>query len=74
MYRAVLDTPEFSAGPESLEVGLFDWSEIPWDDLAFPTVYWALYQYREIKDQESYSPFTNADGDLLKKSLEMLRR
>jgi len=27
-----------AAGPESLEVRLFGWDEIPWDDLAFPSV------------------------------------
>ncbi|TNE36896.1 MAG: NUDIX domain-containing protein [Alphaproteobacteria bacterium] len=74
MYRAVLDSPDFAAGPESLEVELFDWEDIPWDDLAFPTVYWALHQYREIADKESFTPFANATGDLLKKSFEIIRR
>ena len=37
-YLAVMRTPEFSAGEESLEVALFHEEEIPWDDLAFPTV------------------------------------
>ncbi len=74
MYRAVLDKPEFSAGPESLEVRLFDWCEIPWEELAFPTVYWALHQYRDIKDSDSFVPFSNAEGELLKKSFEMLKR
>lgn len=74
MYRAVLDKPEFSAGPESLEVKLFDWSDIPWENLAFPTVYWALHQYREIKDKGSFVPFSNAEGEMLKKSFDMLKR
>eukprot|EP00439_Symbiodinium_sp_Y106_P087965 s1_g501.t1 len=38
MYRAELPTREFSAGAESLDVGLFTWDEIPWDELAFPSV------------------------------------
>jgi ADP-ribose pyrophosphatase YjhB (NUDIX family) len=37
-YLATMPTPEFSAGEESLEVALFHEHEIPWDDLAFPTV------------------------------------
>mgnify|MGYP001793756004 CR=1 FL=1 len=74
MYRAVLDKPEFAAGPESLEVRLFDWEDIPWNDLAFPTVYWALHQYQEIKDSEYFTPFSNADGEMLEKSYEILRR
>jgi ADP-ribose pyrophosphatase YjhB (NUDIX family) len=47
MYRAHLAAPNFAAGPESLEVKLFAWDEIPWDDLAFPSVRWALDHYRE---------------------------
>jgi ADP-ribose pyrophosphatase YjhB (NUDIX family) len=34
--------PRFSAGPESQEVALFEWDRIPWNDIAFPTVLWAL--------------------------------
>jgi ADP-ribose pyrophosphatase YjhB (NUDIX family) len=47
MYRARLVTPAFAAGPESLEVKLFAWEEIPWDELAFPSVRWALEHYRD---------------------------
>ena len=74
MYRAKLNVPEFSAGPESLEVELFAWDEIPWDELAFPTVYWALHQYREIEGEDSFVPFGNAEGDLLKQSYAIMKR
>jgi len=37
-YLATMSSPEFSAGEESLEVALFHDHEIPWDQLAFPTV------------------------------------
>jgi ADP-ribose pyrophosphatase YjhB (NUDIX family) len=47
IYRAHLDTPDFAAGPESLEVRLFAWEEIPWEELAFPSVRWALDHYRD---------------------------
>jgi ADP-ribose pyrophosphatase YjhB (NUDIX family) len=47
IYRAHLSAPEFAAGAESLEVNLFAWDEIPWDELAFPSVRWALDHYRE---------------------------
>lgn len=40
--------PRFAAGPESLEVGLFGWDEIPWDQIAFPSVRWALDAWRAI--------------------------
>lgn len=46
MFRARLAEPVFAAGPESLEVALFGWDEIPWDELAFPSVKWALDHYR----------------------------
>src|SRR5687767_4075603 len=36
---------EFSAGPESLDVRLFDRRDIPWHDLAFPVVKDALRRY-----------------------------
>ncbi len=37
-YRATLLDLDFAAGEESLEVKLFTQQEIPWDELAFPTV------------------------------------
>jgi len=47
IYRARLAQPEFEPGPESLEVRLFAWAEIPWDDLAFPSVHWSLEHFRD---------------------------
>src|SRR5579885_1486913 len=47
IYRARLAAPGFEPGPESLEVQLFAWEEIPWDDLAFPSVRWSLQHFRE---------------------------
>lgn len=37
-YLAKMHAPEFFAGEESLEVALFHEQEIPWKELAFPTV------------------------------------
>jgi hypothetical protein len=45
MFRAKLLKPEFAAGPESLEVGLYDEREIPWSDLAFPCGDFTLRSY-----------------------------
>lgn len=59
IYRATLKTPEFSAGPESLEVALFTWDEIPWDEIAFPTVHWALNHDRKVELGEGTGPFGN---------------
>lgn len=62
MYRARLVEPHFAAGPESLEVKLFSWNEIPWADIAFPSAQWALRHYRESKDRRVLAPFTNPEG------------
>jgi ADP-ribose pyrophosphatase YjhB (NUDIX family) len=59
MYRAKLAGDEFSAGPESLEVKLFAWDDIPWDDLAFPSVKWALRHYRDSEHLSVFAPFVN---------------
>ena len=47
IFRARLETPGFEPGPESLEVRRFAWTEIPWEELAFPSVRWALRAWRE---------------------------
>jgi ADP-ribose pyrophosphatase YjhB (NUDIX family) len=62
MYRATLAVPEFSAGPESLEVALFGWDDIPWAELAFPSVKWALEHFRATRDLSSFAPFSNPSG------------
>ncbi|GGD13849.1 NUDIX hydrolase [Aquisalinus flavus] len=60
MFRATLENPETIApGPESEEVGLFEWDDIPWDELAFPSVAWALRHYHQVKDRDAFPPFTN---------------
>ncbi len=48
-YRAELVTPEIAAGPESLEVGLFEPDAIPRGELAFPSVAWALQHADEAR-------------------------
>ncbi len=66
IYLASLAEPDIAAGEESLEVGLFARDEIPWDDLAFPSVHWALAHFREVEGQALFAPFTNpeaASGD-----------
>lgn len=45
MFRARLLDLDFGVGPESLEVGLYDESEIPWPQIAFLSVQFALEQY-----------------------------
>ena len=63
MFRARLRGSAFAAGPESLEVALFGWYEIPWGELAFPSVVWALNQWREGRDRPLGAPFRNPAAD-----------
>lgn len=61
IYRAELDRGVHAPGPESLETQLYDYADIPWDQLAFPSVHWALTQYDQIKHQEVFQPFSNPE-------------
>lgn len=45
MYRSVLADLDFGPGAESLEVRLFTEAEIPWAELAFPTIRETLRSY-----------------------------
>lgn len=57
------DCARYAPGPESLEVSLFAWNEIPWHYLAFPTVGWALRTWREGKERELNQPAGNPPED-----------
>lgn len=46
-YRATLLDLDYAAGNESLEVKLFGETEIPWDDIAFPTIAYTLKFFLE---------------------------
>ncbi len=59
LFRARLKVAEVSPGPESEEVMLAAWDEIPWPDIAFPTVGWALRHYRETMGKTNFPPFSN---------------
>jgi len=63
IYRARLAAPEIAPGPESAEVGLFTYDAIPWDEIAFPSVRWALGHDREIGTQKIFAPFVNPPGE-----------
>ena len=57
-FRArLLNLP--SPGPESTEVVLAGWDDIPWKELAFPSVHWALGHYRETRGRTGFAPFGN---------------
>jgi ADP-ribose pyrophosphatase YjhB (NUDIX family) len=63
MFRARLLSPEVRAGEETTEVALVPWAEVPWDDLAFPSVRWALRHFEAVRDRDVFPPFTNPAGE-----------
>jgi ADP-ribose pyrophosphatase YjhB (NUDIX family) len=64
MFRARLVSPAVAAGEESLEVRLYEWSAIPWDILAFPTVVWALRDFDAVRGQSVFATRSNPPGTL----------
>ena len=61
MFTARL-VSDVAVGPESEEVRLFDWADIPWSELAFPTVVWALTHFAKIRHAGPFPPFANPPG------------
>lgn len=55
--------PVFAAGPESLDVRLFAPHEIPWDEIAFPSVRWALNAWRQVGAAALGKPAGNPQED-----------
>ena len=65
MYSAHLVDGTYGVGEESLEVGLFDPDQIPWRDLAFPSVRFTLERFvAELPDKldQSSQVYTIALG------------
>lgn len=46
-FKATLSNTDIKPGYESLDARLLRWDEIPWGDLAFPTVSWALMAWEK---------------------------
>ncbi len=53
-FRGVLETLDFSPGIESLEVELFEEKNIPWDDIAFPSVKTTLKHFFNDRKTGTY--------------------
>ena len=63
MYRARLTTRDIEPGPESLEVALFEWDNIPRDEIAFPSVHWALGHFDEVRGIDAFPPRSNPEDE-----------
>ncbi|MBI1774205.1 MAG: NUDIX hydrolase [Proteobacteria bacterium] len=59
IYRARLISPDVAPGREAHEVALYHWPEIPWADIAFPSVNWALQHFRDSLATPHWTPRTN---------------
>ena len=58
MYRAKLVNDEYGVGEESLESVLYNEEDIPWDDIAFPTVKYALKTFLDDRKNGSFKIHT----------------
>ncbi|MGH6719349.1 MAG: NUDIX hydrolase [Alphaproteobacteria bacterium] len=63
IYAARLAKPGIAPGPETLEARLAPWADIPWDELAFPSVRWALNHWRERVTLGDTAARTNPPGE-----------
>jgi ADP-ribose pyrophosphatase YjhB (NUDIX family) len=63
MFRGKLTDLDFSPGEESLECGLYREHEIPWDELAFPTIVHTLKFYFEDRKR---GEFPLRSGDIIR--------
>ena len=63
IFRARLASPAVAPGPESADVRLVRWREIPWGELAFPSVRWALDAWRQTRGATDFTPLGNPPGE-----------
>lgn len=63
MFHGELASPAVSAGHESLEVGMFQRDQIPWDELAFPVVSHSLRLYFEHGPGKVHHAWFSRDAD-----------
>lgn len=57
LYRAKLLDLDFFAGPESLDVQLFNEDEIPWESLAFKTIEKTLQRFFEDRKSGQFNVY-----------------
>ncbi|MFQ5959407.1 MAG: NUDIX hydrolase [Alphaproteobacteria bacterium] len=63
IHAARLVSPNIAAGHETLDARLVTWDEIPWDDIAFPSVRWALHHHREYRSGAPFTTRSNPPGE-----------
>ncbi len=69
-YRATLLDLNYAAGVESLEVALFTEEQIPWDDIAFPTIGHTLkFFFEDLAKVKDGGRFKMHEHDIFKPML-----
>lgn len=64
IHRARLVDPHIAPGAESLEVALFKPDDIPWPEIAFPSVIWALNHDRDAeREAGAIDVFNNPEDE-----------
>jgi len=63
IHRARFARPGFSPGEETLETRLFAWEHIPWAEIAFPSVHWALRAWHAGRAAPLGAPSGNPPED-----------
>jgi ADP-ribose pyrophosphatase YjhB (NUDIX family) len=61
LYLAEMTSAEIAPGEESLAVQIFAWHDIPWSELAFPSVYWALHHAQLMREKTDFLPDLRSD-------------
>jgi ADP-ribose pyrophosphatase YjhB (NUDIX family) len=78
MFRARLLDLQYGPGPESLEVTLYDESDIPWEQLAFPVIHQTLRLYYADRRSGQFGTHTGdivrIAGDVRAYATRLLRR
>lgn len=65
LFKGDLIDGKFGAGDESLECGLFAEEDIPWDEIAFPSVERTLRHYFQDRKQGSFTTHLETIGSRL---------
>jgi ADP-ribose pyrophosphatase YjhB (NUDIX family) len=64
-YLAQLADEKLDPGEESLEAAHFAVADLPWEELAFPTIHWALEHFLELGTvREGFAPFFTPKSQL----------
>ena len=67
MFLSYLVSPEFSPGEESLDCNLYQQDEVPWNEIAFPTITYSLKFFFEDRAKGDFIFHT---GDIVRKGSE----